>query len=78
MLTLARNDNCLTSIEKMVEASAFMRHAVMELEQYDNTLVALTSQIEPKGQVRNFLEKVWNGPVEVYCASEHMVAGVFT
>ena len=35
----------------------------------DDTLVILTAQETPETFVRLALDKVWTGPIEVYCAS---------
>ena len=57
------------NVHAAIENEAVLSNAVVEVQQYDDTLVVLTAQETPETFLRLTLNKVWTGPIEVYCAS---------
>ena len=62
----------LSAIQDLIEKEEFLKLSVLDIQSYDGTLVAMTDDVVPRPFVRMILKKVWNGPVEVYCASALM------
>jgi hypothetical protein len=64
--------NNLAEIEKLIEEEQFLRLSVLDVQNYDGTLVVMTDDAVPRPFVRMILRNVWNGPIEVFCASALM------
>lgn len=62
----------LATIQKLVEQEQFLRLSVLDIQSYDGTLVVMTDDAVPRPFVRMILKKVWDGPIEVFCASALM------
>ena len=69
MLNRAVAETGLHGVHAAIENQAVLNDAVLDVQQMDDTLVILTAQETPETFVRLALDKVWNGPIEVYCAS---------
>ena len=69
MLEQSQADDSLKRIHTAIENEAILNDAVVDIQQYDDTLVVFTSTETPVSFVRLVLRKVWTGPIEVYCAT---------
>lgn len=69
MLNRAEAQSGLKSVHAALENQAVLNDAILDVQQMDDTLVILTAQETPETFLRMTLDKVWNGPIEVYCAS---------
>lgn len=63
------SENKIAEIEKLIENEQFLQLSVLDVQDYDGTLVVMTDDAVPRPFVRMLLRKIWDGPVEVYCAS---------
>jgi len=59
----------LRRVEALIENEVFLSLSIVDVQVYDNTLVVMTEHSVPRTFVRLLLKKVWEGPIEVYCAS---------
>lgn len=71
-------DSRLDDVQAVLEKEAFLDSNIMDVQQYDDTLVLLTKREIPLSMVRLLLRKVWTGPIEVYCASALMTGSDLT
>ena len=69
MLNRAEADIGLQGVHAAIENQAVLNDAILDVHQMDDTLVVLTAQETPEAFLRLTLDKVWNGPIEVYCAT---------
>ena len=69
MLQHSHADTSLENVQAVIDAESMLNHAVVDVQQYDDTLVIFTSHETPTSFVRLLLRKVWTGPIEVYCAT---------
>ena len=69
MLNPATKSNDINEIQNLIDQEVFLSLSVVDIQVYDNTLVVMAGHSVPRAFVRMLLSKVWNGPVEVYCAS---------
>ena len=69
MLNRAEADTGLQGVHAAIENEAVLNDAILDVQQMDDTLVVLTAMETPETFLRLTLDKVWNGPIEVYCAT---------
>ncbi len=67
--------NSIDEVQHLIDQEVFLTLAVVDVQVYDQTLVVMTSHSVPRAFVRMLLRKIWNGPVEVYCASALFAGG---
>jgi len=60
----------LLDLVAFVKSETFLELSVMDLDFQDDTLLALIGPSVPKAFVEMLLKKRWDGPIEVYCASD--------
>lgn len=68
----------LDRIFSLIERETFLKLSVLDIQQYDDTLVVMSDDAVPRAFVRQILNKVWQGPVEVYCAASLMAGSTTT
>lgn len=69
MLRPVETQSRLQGVQTAIENEAILNDAILDVHQQDDTLVILTAQETPETFLRLTLDKVWNGPIEVYCAT---------
>jgi hypothetical protein len=69
MLPRVEPTTSLHSVQTALENEAVLNDAILDVQQYEDTLVILTAQETPEAFLRLTLDKVWDGPIEVYCAT---------
>ena len=69
MLQKTSAPNDIDAVLTFMEEEVFLRLSIVDVQNYDDTLVVMTGSDVPRVFVRMLLKKVWSGPVEVYCAS---------
>lgn len=72
MFTSEDRSNDLNNVMKIINDETFLRISVLDVQNYDGTLVVMTDHNVPQKFTRHIMNKIWNGPVEVYCASSLM------
>ena len=70
MLNRAEAHNGLQGVHAALASQAVLNDAILDVLQMDDTLVILAAQETPETFLRMTLDKVWNGPIEVYCATD--------
>jgi len=65
--------NPLAKVQSLVADDDFLRSSIMELQLYDNALVVFITRELPASFVDAIISPHWDGPVEVYCASDIMI-----
>ena len=70
MLNRAEAQSSLQGVHAALESQAVLNDAIIDVHQMDDTLVILAAQETPETFLRMTLDKVWQGPIEVYCASD--------
>ncbi|MDD9909185.1 MAG: hypothetical protein OXR62_05775 [Ahrensia sp.] len=51
------------------------RRAVLDVQVYDDTLVALVAPCVPRERITKALDEAWGGDIEVHCASDLAAGG---
>ena len=59
----------LNKVQSIISKETFLRISVLDIQNYDGTLVVMTDHNVPQKFTRHIMSKIWDGPVEVYCAS---------
>lgn len=62
----------LEDVERVLSRDVYVRNAILNVEEYDGTLVIFVEPDVPPVFVRTLVRPVWDGPVEVYCATALM------
>lgn len=72
MFTSEDRSGDLEKVQAVINKETFLRISVLDVQNYDGTLVVMTDHNVPQKFTRHIMDMVWNGPVEVYCASTLM------
>lgn len=59
-------------VEQMIARDTFLRQAVLDIQEYDDTLVLMVAPNVPHIFVRTVVRQIWAGPIEIYCATALM------
>ena len=60
----------LLDLVAFVKSETVLELSVMDLDFQDGALLVLVGPDAPKAFVEMLLKKRWDGPIEVYCASD--------
>ncbi|NKB51847.1 MAG: hypothetical protein GKR97_06425 [Rhizobiaceae bacterium] len=69
MLQRSKVETSLDSVQAVIESQSILNASVVDIQQYDDTLVIFTADETPISFIRLLMKKVWNGPIEVYCTT---------
>ncbi|MEP0943688.1 MAG: hypothetical protein ABJH63_13980 [Rhizobiaceae bacterium] len=69
MLRPVETQSRLQGVHTAIANESILSDAILDVHQQDDTLVILTAQETPETFLRLTLDKVWTGPIEVYCAT---------
>ena len=78
MLPPGHKQNELSIIQNIIDEEVFLKLSVVDFHTDDDTLVVMTDHQVPCAFVKMILQKVWNGPVEVFCASAIMAGSAMS
>ena len=67
MLQRSQVEPNLDSVQAVIDSESILHRSVVDIQQYDDTLVIFTANETPISFIRLVLQKVWRGPIEVYC-----------
>ena len=68
----ALREDRFARIQELIDSEVFLQLSVIDIHVDNDTLVVMTDHQVPRNFVKLLLRKVWNGPVEVFCASAIM------
>jgi hypothetical protein len=68
MLQPSTPDVDLNGVHAAIDSQTILNDVILDIQQYDDTLVIFTSQDTSHTFIRLILRKVWTGPLEIYCA----------
>ena len=77
MLQHSNADAGLGSVQYVIENEQLLSDAILDIDQYDDTLVVYTHSDLPESFMRLMLQKAWTGPIEVHCTPSLMASGDF-
>ena len=72
MLQHSNADASLGSVQNVIANHKLLNDSIVDIDQYDDTLVIYTHGDVPDSFMRLMLQKAWTGPIEVYCTSSLM------
>ena len=65
----------LHRVRSFIEDDSHLCSIVLDIQKHQDTLVVLCDHSQPISKIKYKFKNIWDGPIEIYCASELFAGG---